>query len=425
MNTLRIINSIITAVFLISYLYQFAYIPLTWLLRRRRRKKLEGKPNNFAVLICARNESGVIADLLRSLKRQTYDMGSVTVFVMADNCTDQTAAIARDNGAIVYERQNTQLVGKGYALEELIKRIKQDNPDGFDGYFVFDADNILEPDYIERMNETFSSGEDIITSYRNSKNYGDNWISAGYALWFLRESRYLNHARSLLGTSCAVSGTGFLFSRKVADEIGDWPYHLLTEDIEFSIDQIIKGKKIAFCERAVLYDEQPKTFIQSWRQRKRWSKGYIQVFSNYGKELIKGILKGSFSCYDMAMSIMPAFILSAFSIVSNVILGVWGASIGDDVTIAFVSIGEMLFNMYLTLFVIGMLTTVTEWKNIRTSNFRKIFYIFTFPLFMFTYVPIAISAFFSKTEWKPIDHSVSAEKAGFCFFDENSAKEKR
>ena len=63
----------------------------------------------------------------------------------------------------------------------------------------------------------FSDGYQIVTSYRNSKNYGDNWISAGYALWFLRESRYLNHARFLLGTSCAVSGTGFLFSRRVLE----------------------------------------------------------------------------------------------------------------------------------------------------------------------------------------------------------------
>ena len=95
----------------------------------------------------------------------------------------------------------------------------------------------------------------MITSYRSSKNYGGNWISAGYALWFLRESRYLNHARNIIHFSCAVSGTGFFFSRKIADEINGWPYHLLTEDIEFSVDQITKGIKIAFCEKAVLYDE--------------------------------------------------------------------------------------------------------------------------------------------------------------------------
>ena len=76
---------------------------------------------------------------------------------------------------------------------------------------------------------------------RNSKNYGTNWISAGYALWFLRESRFLNGARMKLGTSCAISGTGFLVSSKMIQKDGGWKYNLLTEDIEFSTDHIIRG----------------------------------------------------------------------------------------------------------------------------------------------------------------------------------------
>ena len=91
--------------------------------------------------------------------------------------------VTRAHGAIVYERFNDKLVGKGYALEYLLDRIGEEYGDVFDAYMVFDADNLLSEDYISRMNETFSDGYRIITSYRNSKNYGDNWISAGYALW--------------------------------------------------------------------------------------------------------------------------------------------------------------------------------------------------------------------------------------------------
>ena len=165
------------------------------------------------------------------------------------------------------------------------------------------------------MNAVFSNGYEIVTSYRNSKNYADNWISAGYGLWFLRESRYLNGARMRLGSSAAVGGTGFLFSQRILDKTGGWRFYLLTEDIEFSVRHITDGEIIAICEDAVLYDEQPTGLRQSCRQRLRWAKGYIQVFWYYGGRLLKGAARGSWSCFDMAMAIMPAFVLtSSFSL---------------------------------------------------------------------------------------------------------------
>ena len=411
MDTLRMTNYIIAVVFFVCYAYQFLYIPVPWLLAKRKAAKtvaLEATPHNYAVLICARNESAVIADLIGSLRSQTYDQSLLHIFVLADNCTDDTSAIARSAGATVYERFNNVQVGKGYALQTLLGHLEQDYPAGFDGYIVFDADNILDPGYIAAMNRTFSQGYDIVTSYRNSKNYGDNWISAGYALWFLRESRYLNHARSLLGTSCAVSGTGFLFSRAVLEETGPWPFHLLTEDIQFSVHEILQGRKVAFAPDAVLYDEQPTTFRQSWRQRLRWSKGYLQVFQRYGTRLLGGVLRGNFSCFDMSMAIMPAFVLSTVSIASNLALAIWGVWTGGSILIALQSLGQMLLSMYLTLFVIGAITTVTERRHIHTGRARRVLYAFTFPLFMFTYLPISLAALFSKGEWKPIEHRVSA-----------------
>lgn len=405
METLKTVNFIISVIFFICYSYQFLYIPIPWFVRKKAAPAAQD--NDYAVLICARNEAAVIGDLIASLREQTYRQDKLHIFVLADNCTDDTALIARCAGAEVYERQSSTRVGKGYALQDLMRHLRQDHPAGFDGYFVFDADNILRHDYVERMNETFAAGNDIVTSYRNSKNYGDNWISAGYALWFLRESRYLNGAREALGSSCAVSGTGFLFSRAVAEELEDWPFHMLTEDIEFSVHEITGGRRIAFCADAELYDEQPTQFRQSWHQRMRWSRGYLQVFRGYGRQLLGGILRGSFSCFDMSMAIMPAFILSALSIVCNAALGIWGAVIGDDILIAAQSIGQLVLNMYLTLLALGGITTVTEWNHIHTSTVKKVGYVFTFPIFMFTYIPIAFAAFFCKTEWKPIEHRVS------------------
>ena len=261
MHTVEMINFIIMCLFFACYVYQFVYIPIAWL--PRKKETLHAPMHRFAVLIAARNEEAVIGKLIDSIKAQSYPGRLVKIFVAADNCTDATAEAARSHGAEVYERYDMTRRGKGYALDFLLREIKLRGHGRFDGYIVLDADNVLDRDFILHMNETFSAGHDIVTCYRSSKNYGDNWISAGYALWFLRESRYLNSARARLGSSCGVSGTGFLFSQAVLDaQGGGWPFHLLTEDIEFTIDNVTRGMKVGYCPDAIAYDEQPISFRQ-------------------------------------------------------------------------------------------------------------------------------------------------------------------
>jgi Glycosyltransferases, probably involved in cell wall biogenesis len=412
METLNFINYLIFVVFFICYAYQFLYVPvplfakLFKLLPRKQNVQPEPLPKQmrYAVLTCARNEETVIGELLDSIAAQDYPSELITRFVLADNCTDETARAAQEHGAVVYERHNAELVGKGYALTELFDHIREDWGDVFDGYFIFDADNLLRPDYINQMNRTFCSGYDIVTSYRNSKNYGDNWISAGYGLYFLRDARYLNQARNLLGTSCVVSGTGFMFSRRILQKNNGWDYHLLSEDIEFTVDQILCGETVGFCPDAVFYDEQPTKFIQSWRQRMRWSKGYLQMFKRYGKGLMQGMMRGSFACFDMTMSTMPALLLSVFGIAANVSIAVMGAFLGDNVMIGIESLAKNFAGAYLTLFGMGLITTISEWKRIDATAFKKLLYSFTFPFFMFTYIPISFLSIFARVTWKPIEH---------------------
>ena len=340
---LSLINFCIAAAFTICYFYQFFYLPVP-LLKRDKPHRSETLCR-YAVLIAARNEAAVIGHLLESIRAQDYPAHLVTVFVVADNCTDDTARIAREHGAVVYERFNRQQVGKGYALNFLLEQIASEYQNGFDGYFVFDADNLLDPNYIAEMNRTFGDGYEIVTSYRNSKNYGDNWISAGYALWFLREAESLNHARMLLGTSCAVSGTGFLFSQKVLEHHGGWNFFLLTEDIQFTVASILDGYRVGYCKNAVFYDEQPVSFWQSWRQRMRWAKGYLQVFRTYGLRLLCGIFqKGGFACFDMTMSVMPAITLTMLGMFANLAAAVVCVLGGQSFGVIAGSLAEMLGN---------------------------------------------------------------------------------
>lgn len=411
---LNIFNIVTSIVLTLCFSYQFFYIILAIFAKPKKFKDVTPS-HRYAIMISARNEQNVIGFLLDSIKANDYPQELIDIYVVADNCTDSTAEIARGKGATVLERFDTAHLGKGYALDFLLNTIdKERGIEYYDGYFVFDADNLLDKHYITEMDKCFSAGNRIITSYRNSKNYGSNWISAGYALWFIREARYLNNPRFILNTSCAVSGTGFLVNSEILKRQGGWKHFLLTEDIEFSIDNVIKGEKVGYCHAAMLYDEQPTSFRQSWRQRLRWSKGFLQVIRHYGLGLLKNIVsfKG-FSSFDMFMTISPAFFITVTNFFINLGTLIY-ALIAAPMCVPAVAFGMVnaVAGAYLLLFVVGIVTLIGEWKQIHCSKIKKILSIFTFPIFILTYIPISIQALFSKVEWKPIEHtySVSVEE---------------
>ncbi|MDD3226914.1 MAG: glycosyltransferase family 2 protein [Tissierellia bacterium] len=410
LSFISIFNLIIFIIFTCFYSYQIFYVFVALFNKGKNFNAL--KNHKYAVVIAARNESAVIAQLIKSIKKQNYPSELLDIYVVADNCTDNTAAVAKKAGAKVFERFNKQLVGKGYALDYAFKNLIKGNK-CYEGYFVFDADNLLDENYVSEMNKVFDNGYKIITSYRNSKNYDTNWLTAGYSLWFLREAKYLNNSRMILNTGCAISGTGFMVSDEIIRKNNGWKHHLLTEDIEFTIDSALHGEKIGYCGNAVLYDEQPYLFKQSWNQRLRWAKGFYQVFAKYGINLIKAIFtKRSFYCYDMFVTIMPALFLTLISVGVN--LTVFSVSLINieiypqlmEQTVGAIVLS--VINSYIVLFIMGLITTITEWKNINSSFRKKIKYIFSFPIFIFTYVPISIVALFKfkKIEWQPITHSI-------------------
>lgn len=412
-EVIKQVNLIVGILFFILYFYQLVYLVLPFVKREKPHK--ETKLHRYAVLISARNEEAVISTIVDSIHHQDYPQELVDIYVIADNCSDNTAREAQRAGAIVYVRNDLKKVGKGYALDFALGKIANELGDGYyDGYLVFDADNILDTNYISAMNRTFSDGHRIITSYRNSTNYGTNWITAGYALWYIRESKYLNYPRMLLNSGCAISGTGFLVSSAVIREIGGWKYFLLTEDIEFSIANAMRGEKIAFCSDAILYDEQPQTFKQSWTQRLRWARGFLQVFAKYGAGLIVSIFrKNRHTCYDMTMTIFPSVVITTVLAILNIAAIALGLYKGETLIPLLREFGGGAAGAYLMLFAIGTLTMLTERKRIHTSRWKKLKSLFTFPFFLFTYIPISLVAIFKNVKWEPTRHhgpTVSVKK---------------
>ena len=413
MTPIVIFNSILGLVFGICFLYQVVFF-FIGLFKGEVELPKAKKLHKYAFFIAAHNEEAVIANLVKSIKDQDYPSELIDVFVVADACTDNTADEARRAGAIVYERNDLARKGKSWVMDYGFNRILEEYPDTYEGYFIFDADNLLSRDYVRIMNDAFDQGYLAVTSYRNSKNFGSSWISSAYATWFIREARYLNNPRMICGTSCAVSGSGYLISAKIVEGMHGWDFHTLTEDIQFSTFCAVHGVQIGYAP-AEFYDEQPLTLSASVKQRMRWTKGFYQVFFTYGRHLVKAMTRfRRFAAYDLLMTIAPGMLLTLISALANGTFLVVGALshgfLATDRELE-MCIGSIIFTlgyMYLTFFMMGLTTTITEIRHIHCpQKWRIVTNLFTFPLFMFTYIPLAVAALFLKVDWVPTPHDVS------------------
>ena len=230
----------------------------------------------FAVVVCARNEQAVIGSLIDSLMAQRYPRDCFSVFVVADNCTDGTAAEAARHGALVYEREDAQRVGKGCALSWAFDKLREDYGDRFDAAAVFDADNLVDPGFLAAVNDVLCTGADVTQGYRDSTNPDESAVSSCYAVYWLLLMRFFHRARYNSGLPCLVGGTGFAFRWSCIAQNG-WHTQTLGEDSEFSLQQILAGRQIVPAYRAVFYDEQPTTWAVSFRQRFRWLVGSVPM----------------------------------------------------------------------------------------------------------------------------------------------------
>lgn len=250
------------------WLYQFI-ISITSLIKFKEKPMLTDKKHRFIIALPANNEESVIGNLIKSLKMQDYDKSLFDIYVIADNCTDKTAEVARENGVIVYERFDETKKTKGYALNWFLDKMK-DKKDDYDALLVFDADNVVDKNFLNVMNKKLCQGEVLVQGYRDIKNPTDTWVSGGYAIFYWTMNRLYHLARYNMGLSPLINGTAFMVKWDLLIDEG-WNTKTLTEDIEFALINISKGVKLGWAKDAIVYDEQPLTFKQSWKQRERWS----------------------------------------------------------------------------------------------------------------------------------------------------------
>lgn len=399
MEYLYIIQQALIWIVTIYWLYQFI-ISLCSFVKIKEKPLKEDKQHRFMTIIPAHNEEKVVANLVESLKRLDYPKDLYDIYVIADNCTDKTAEVAKKAGAIVYERFDEAHKTKGHALQWfLAQKIEEDAP--YDAFCIFDADNIVDENFLKVMNKKLCQGEDVVQGYKDIKNPSDSWVSAGYAIFYWTMHRFYHLARYNIGLSPLMNGTGFMVKFDVIKPQG-WNTKTLTEDIEFSLKRIIEGKKLGWARDAIVYDEQPVGFKQSWTQRSRWTVGHMQCLKEYTKPLAEAVVKNktvmNFDGLLYMLGTTPMLILTMVLVIVNIVLFATGAMSGLDFTI------QMLKYIIPTLLVLpfmGLVVLYLEKKPIKPM----IKGLLTYPIFMGSWLLINIKCLFKRdTEWKKIDH---------------------
>ena len=405
MTFIHIVTTVIwlSSFILIMYLLYNAVVS-AFSLRRTFQLPSHTPEKRFAVLIPARNEAKVIGNLINSLKRQNYPKHLYKIIVIPNNCTDETKKVALENGANVMDCTE-RVATKGEVLSFAFKTIAKE-AEPFDACCIFDADNLVGSNFLEEMNNALCSGAKVAQGYRDSKNPGDSWIASCHSIYYYSVNRLYNHARSVLGLSAVINGTGFMVHMDVINGLGGWNTVTMTEDLEFSTICTLNDIRVHWIPKARFYDEQPITFQQSWMQRLRWSKGAMQCSSNYaGKLLTKAIKGGTIQPVDILSLLIAPWIqiISFISLSATVILTC--LQIKYELfpqTDLFYRLFISLEGSYLIPTLITLMVVIIEKKNIRTMA-KGILMMW---VFVMSWIPINLLCIFNKTVvWHPIHHT--------------------
>lgn len=400
-NILIWIGYVIQALFLLLGAYYFT-ISIFSFVPKRKRPIVDDREHDFALVVAAHNEEQVIEHMVESLTKLNYPKDKYSIFVVADNCTDKTAEIARNAGAEVFERFNDTEKGKGFALEWMFDKIyKMERK--YDSVVIFDADNIVDKDFLYHINEQNKMGFKVVQGYIDSKNPNDSWVSYSYSLGFWSTNKLFQQSRYNLGLGCQLCGTGFSVAVDILREIG-WGATCLTEDMEFTMKLCMNNIRVAWAYDAVVYDEKPITFKQSWNQRIRWMQGHADVFCRFFTKCIKKAFKEKsifpLDCalyLFMPIRIITMGVITALGYIQMVFPDngfVLGSGIVPPWILTTFAICQYLWLPFV-MFVEKRISTRTIWGYI------------TYIVYSFTWVPIAVIGFARKNqhEWYHTQHT--------------------
>ncbi len=398
MRYLYILQQALIWIITIFWTYQMV-VSFSSLVKLKQKKLITNKNHKFMAIIPAHNEEMVIRNLIKSLKDQDYPHELYDIYVIADNCTDQTASIARDEGALTLQRFDPEHKTKGAALSWFLQQKIEENAD-YDAFCIFDADNVVDKGFFTAMNRKLNQGETVVQGYRDIKNPTDSWISGGYAIFYWMMNRFYHLARYNIGLSPLINGTGFMVKFDLIKPTG-WNTKTLTEDIEFSLINIANGNKLGWATDAIVYDEQPVDFKASWTQRSRWTVGHLQCMKYYTKDLAQGVTKHkTLMNFDGLLYIMgiPIMVVTFFILAVNSVLYLNGEMTAMDLIWQYV---KYLVCTFIIPIFTGVLTLVLDKRPIKPMIKGLLMY----PIFMGSWILINVKCLFKQdVNWVKIQH---------------------
>ena len=381
----------------ILLIYSYLVMPRCYL----KPKKYNNK-KRYCILIPARYESKVINNLLLSITKQTTKINPKDIYIIVESIKDKTVDIAKQYNMNIILRENLSLKRKGYALNDAVTYILKKQIH-YDAYFIFDADNILDKDFIKNMEKSINEGYDIGIGYRNTKN-SNTLVSASSALTFSMINTMLNERKNKYHNNLTISGTGYYIKGSIIEEWNSFPFHSLTEDYELTLYAILHNLTTTYNKKAIFYDEQPDNFNVSLKQRTRWVKGYFEARKKYINKISKSETKNDpnfASKVNAFLGVTPYIyiIIGLLIILFNILI-----TKGITTFLCYLTIFLLLIYTVLVLFTILMLKK--EKNSLNISKSMKIKVIFYNPIFMFSYIICLLRSIFIKDiKWDKIDHN--------------------
>lgn len=246
-----------------------------------------GPTHRFAFLVPAHNEEKLLPALLANISQLDYPRHLFTLVVVADNCTDQTAALARAAGATVYERFDRAQIGKGYALQWLLAQLQADGVT-FDAAVILDADSVVSSNFLSVMDAHLTKGARVIQAHYAVLDPHRTWVMSlrAAALALVHYLRPLG--RTVLGGSVGLKGNGMVFHRTILAQ-HQWSASV-TEDIEYHMSLVLAGERVGFAPDATVWAEMPGSLQGAQTQNVRWEQGRWQLARHYVPRLLHAAL---------------------------------------------------------------------------------------------------------------------------------------